>query len=247
MNLKKIILIITLILIISLVLISTLYYLIKIKQLSINKFFISENDIIGVDLSKYQGEVDMKKIKNQNIKFVYIKATEGSTHTDEKFHKNWANAEENNLIAGAYHFFSFDSSGQTQAQNYIKTVGELKGKLIPVVDVEYYGDKEENPPTKEEIINELQIYLDTLEEEYNVKPMIYTRTDIYKKYLKGQFDDYKKWISSLYLPLKWEYKDNWDIWQYTDRAKLEGYKGKEKYIDLNVINKEIKLESLIVK
>ena len=39
------------------------------------------------------------------------------------------------------HFFSFDSEGEQQAVNYIQTVGKLEGKMIPVVDVEYYGDE----------------------------------------------------------------------------------------------------------
>lgn len=54
-----------------------------------------------------------------------------------------------------------------------------------------------------------------LEKEYGVKPVIYTRTEIYDKYL--------------------------------NRGELDGYTGGEKYIDLNILNKDKKLENLIVK
>ncbi len=227
----------------------TVFVLAKKKIIFINKWFVNENkSTIGVDISSYQGNVDMEKLKGQNIEFVYIKATEGSTHQDKMFEENRKNAESADLLFGAYHFFSYDSAGSSQAENFINTVGEdVKGQLLPVVDVEYYGDKEENPPAKEDVIRELTVFLNTLEDRYGTKPMIYTRSDIYEKYLEEFSGKYKVWISSLYTPLRWNYKGDWYIWQYLNRGLLEGYSGGEKYIDLNVLNKEKDLNDLIVK
>lgn len=50
------------------------------------------------------------------------------------------------LRVGAYHFFSYDSSGATQADNFIATVSKITNMLPPVVDVEFYGDKHRNLP-----------------------------------------------------------------------------------------------------
>ena len=227
----------------------TVFILAKQKKIFINKWFVNEaNSTIGVDVSAYQADINMNMLKDQNIEFIYIKATEGSAHKDARFAENWKNAEEAGLRSGAYHFFSYDSEGKTQAENFIEQVGPyLKGRLLPVVDVEYYGDKEQNPPEKEAVVRELRAYLELIEQEYGVKPMIYTRSDVYDKYLKGEFDEYKKWMSSLYTPLNWNYKDDWYIWQYLNRGVLEGYSGGETYIDLNVLNREKKLEDLIIK
>lgn len=227
----------------------TLFLLAKAKKIFINKWFVDEScSTIGVDVSAYQADIDMSRLKEQNIKFVYIKATEGSSSQDSRFAENWEKAQKAGLLSGAYHFFSYDSAGKTQAENFIKTVGpDIKGRLIPVVDVEYYGDKEQNPPEKAAVIKELKTFLETVEKQYGVQPMIYTRADIYKKYLKGEFDGYKKWISSLYTPLGWNYSGDWYIWQYLNRGELDGYSGGEKYIDLNVLNKDKSLEDLIVK
>ena len=190
----------------------------------------------------------MDRLKAQHIQFIYIKATEGSSSQDDRFAENWKNAKDAGLLSGAYHFFSYDSPGKTQAENFIKTAGpDMNGRLLPAVDVEYYGDKEQNPPEKEDVIRELTVFLELIEAEYGVKPLIYTRADIYETYLKGEFDDYKKWISSLYTPLRWNYQDDWYIWQYLNRGELEGYSGGETYIDLNVLNKDKALEDLIVK
>lgn len=227
----------------------TVFILAKTKVIFINEWFVDKNNsTIGVDISSYQADVDMEKLKEQDIQFVYIKATEGSSHQDDKFAVNWTNAEKAGLPSGAYHFFSFDTPGNTQAENYIKTVGDdLKGRLLPVVDVEYYGDKEKNPPAKEDVVRELTVFLNTLEEHYGTKPMIYTGAKIYDNYLQDFSGDYKMWISSFYTPLSWNYKGDWYIWQYLNQGKLEGYTGGEKYIDLNVLNKEKDLNDLIVK
>lgn len=227
----------------------SVFILAKQKKVFINKWFVDEkNSTVGADVSAYQADIDMNALKDQDIEFIYIKATEGSTHQDDRFAVNWENAEKAEILSGAYHFFSYDSEGKTQAENFINTVGpDLKGRLLPAVDVEYYGDKEENPPEKSDVVRELRIFLEIVEEEYGVRPIIYTRSDVYEKYLKGEFDDYKKWISSLYTPLSWNYRGDWYIWQYLNRGELEGYSGGEKYIDLNILNREKSIEDLIIE
>ena len=217
------------------------------KKVLINEWFISDEDVTGADLSMFQGDTDMNKLKEQGIRFVIIKATEGSTYQDMYFVRNWKNAEEAGLPAGAYHFFSFESSGRTQAENFIHTVGSVEGKLLPVVDVEYYGNIHVDPPAKEDVVRELQDYLDTLEAEYGVKPMIYTEPKINEKYLKGTFDAYPKWLRSVYYPLWFEAGDDWYIWQYSDRGELDGYDDSQRFIDLNVLNRKITLDTITVK
>ena len=226
----------------------TVFIQAKQKNIFINKWFVNEaKSTIGVDVSSYQEDVDMNELKAQDIEFIYIKASEGSQTQDRRFAENWENAKKAGLLSGAYHFFSYDSEGITQAENFIDAAGpDMTGRLLPAVDVEYYGDKEQNPPEKEDVVRELRIFLERVEKEYGVKPLIYTSPGIYEKYLKGEFDEYKRWMSSLYQPLSWVYKDDWYIWQYLNRGELKGYSGGERYIDLNILNKEKSLEDLIV-
>ena len=126
------------VILILLVVFAAVFGLAKAKKLFINKWFVNEKtSTIGVDLSSYQADVDMNALRDQGIAFVYKKATEGSTHRDERFPENWAHAREAGLPSGAYHFFSYDSPGATQAENYIETDRpELTGRLLTVVDVE---------------------------------------------------------------------------------------------------------------
>ena len=149
---------------VALIIFLTVFILAKQKKVFINKWFVDEqNSTIGVDVSAYQADIDMNRLKEQNIEFIYIKATEGSTIQDERFAVNWENAKNAALVAGAYHFFSYDSPGKTQAENFIKTVGtDIEGRLLPVVDVEYYGDKEQNPPDKADVVRELKVFWNCL-------------------------------------------------------------------------------------
>ena len=245
---KRIIIIVSVLLAVLVVAFFTVFLLAKKKIIFINKWFVNEEkSTIGVDVSSYQADIDMNELKAQDIEFIYIKASEGSQTKDPRFAENWEHAKNAGLLSGAYHFFSYDSEGITQAENFIDVVGpDMQGRLLPVVDVEYYGDKEQNPPKKEDVVRELRIYLERVEKEYGVKPMIYTRSDIYEKYLKGEFDEYKKWMSSLYQPLSWDYDGDWYIWQYLNRGELKGYTGGEKYIDMNVLNEDKSLDELIV-
>jgi lysozyme len=194
--------------------------------------------VCGVDVSRYQGNIDWQVIASQDITFAFIKATEGSSHQDPNFYVNWQGARESGIYVGAYHFFSFESEGATQAQNFIDTVGELDGTLPPVVDIEFYGDYAENPLSVSETRKILDDLLDTLEAYYGVKPIIYTTTKAYYRYISGGgYGDYLLWIRNTYKkPFM-----RWTFWQYSDEGKLDGYDGlqadhTEMYIDLNVYN-----------
>lgn len=222
------------------------YMLIKEKKMFVNEWFLGDA-LRGVDISSYQADVDMKSLSNQGVRFIYIKATEGSSHVDERFKENWKNAAETEMKSGAYHFFSFESSGETQAENYINTVGDLKDRLIPAVDVEMHGKTEKEPPEKDAVVRQLKIFMAVLEDEYKAKPMIYAQKDVYDKYLKDDFSGYPIWVRNVYLPAYVDFGGDWTIWQYKDRGELEGYSGGEKYIDLDVLNPGKNLDDIIVK
>ena len=180
----------------------------------------------GIDVSHYQGQIDWQQMREQGIGFAYIKATEGSSYVDECYKQNMTDAENAGIAAGAYHFFSFESPGETQAEHFIQTVGG-DGTLIPVVDVEYYGNKRQNPPDAGAVRLELTHLLQILEAQYGCKPMIYSTQPFYQRFLEGYFADYPLWIRGVYLPPV----QKWAVWQYSDLLQLSGVYGDEQYVD----------------
>jgi lysozyme len=190
----------------------------------------------GIDISSYQGEVDWCVLSKQNIDFAFIKATEGSTHVDSNYKYNIENAIKTDLRVGSYHFFSFESSGSQQADNFIKHVAKTENMLPPVVDIEFYADYKSNPPDKENVRQNLIELLEKLEASYEVKPILYATQSAYKRYISGAFSEYDIWIRDVYFTPRLEDGREWTFWQYSDKERLDGYNGVEKYIDMNVFN-----------
>ncbi len=190
-------------------------------------------EVFGVDVSAYQGVVDWEILAGQEVDFAFIKATEGSGMQDAQFKANWAGALQAGVRPGAYHFFSYDSPGETQADNFIAQVPVTEGALPPVVDLEFYGQYLEQPAGREETLAILNPLLQRLEEHYGVKPILYVTYRSYYRYLAGGgYGDYPLWFSSPgVVPVS---TGGWDFWQYSHSARLDGYYGSESRIDLNV-------------
>ena len=195
----------------------------------------SSNDypVRGVDLSSYQGTVDWKILSEQDIQFAFIKATEGSSSVDPTFRENWTSAAETDLRIGAYHFFSFESSGEKQAELFCNTVSRVSDMLPPVIDVEFYGKfRSEEDIDVPAVKKELRVLVDLLSVEFGVKPIIYADDSTYDAIVRDDFSDCNLWFRSVYSHVPSTVP--WTFWQYSNRHVLKGYEGEERYIDMNV-------------
>lgn len=215
-------------------------YLVYDGYIHVNSPAAGKYEIRGIDVSHYQGEIDWQALQEQKVRFAYIKATEGSSYIDERFAVNYAEGRNTSLKIGAYHFFSFDSPGLSQAEHFIDTVEDFEGMLAPAVDVEFYGNKKDNPPEPDQVERELKEYLALVEQAYERKPVIYATMESWELYIRGKFDEYPLWIRDIWKkPVLHSPEDDgreyrWTFWQYTNRGRLTGFSGEEKFIDLNV-------------
>ena len=200
----------------------------------INHPSTEEYPIIGVDVSSYQGDINWKILCQQNISFAYIKATEGSSYIDRKYYENYSNAIQTDLFVGAYHFFSFESTGEAQAANFCNVVEKTNLLLPSVIDVELYGDNKVDTIDTIEIRKNIRDMVDILEANYGVKPILYVDSVSYENIIKGYFDDCDLWYRSVYSAIPDSIE--WTFWQYSNRHRLKGYSGNEEYIDMNVYN-----------
>lgn len=188
----------------------------------------------GIDISRYQENINWSLLSNamidkKNIRFVFIKATEGDNHVDKYFKQNFKNAKEYGLIRGAYHFWSNKSSAKRQAFFFIAMTQLRSGDLPPVLDVETAPQHMSIKTFQENLLTWLEI----VEKEYKVKPIIYTYSKFKQEYLSdARFDKYPYWIAHYYIK-EMKYRGQWSFWQHTDVGKLPGIKG---YVDLNVFN-----------
>ena len=190
-------------------------------------------EVRGIDISHYQERINWEKLRNASIgdapvSFVFIKATEGEKLFDDNFNRNFANAKRNDLIRGAYHFFVPGVDPRKQADFYLKIAQLEPGDLPPVLDIEKKGDL-----TPEKLRRDVKLWLDLVEKEYGVKPILYTGYKFKVDYLNTpEFDAYPYWIAHYYIN-ELEYKGKWTFWQHTDCGKVSGIKG---FVDCNIFN-----------
>jgi len=189
----------------------------------------------GVDVSRWQGEIDWVKLRSQGANFAYIKATDGGDHLDPMFKKNWRAAAEAGLKRGAYHFFYWCRVASEQADWFIRNVPKDPGALPPVLDVEWNGESScKKRPSREVVLEKMRVFLERLERHYGQRPIIYTAPDFYRDNLQGAFRDYPFWLRSVAAHPAKVYPDRkWVFWQYSGSGLSHGVDGK---IDLNVFH-----------
>ena len=186
-------------------------------------------NVIGVDVSNHQGDIDWPALAGSRVTFAYIKATEGGDFRDKRFRPNWEGAKRAGLARGAYHFFTQCRSGVEQANNFIATVPREHGALPPVIDAEHMGPCRTGQKVSN-VVREITSLLDALEGHYGRRPLIYTSSDFDAAYLQGQLADEKFWVRSLFWPPAFRTRQ-WVIWQYHDAGRRAGVNGP---VDLNV-------------
>ncbi len=190
-------------------------------------------EVHGIDISHYQQTVDWEVLRNASInhspvRFVFIKATEGVSIIDEHFKDNFHQARENDLVRGAYHFYTPDVDARLQAEFFLKQVCLEPGDLPPVLDVEKKGDL-----STEELQAAVRTWLRVVEQAVGVKPIIYTGYKFKLRYLNTpEFDAYPYWIAHYYVE-KLRYEGAWHFWQHTDCGRVNGIKGD---VDCNIFN-----------
>jgi hypothetical protein len=57
----------------------------------------------GVDVSRWQGEIDWQAVKDSGIAFASVRATIGDFFTDDRFEENWQGAGDAGIFRCAYH------------------------------------------------------------------------------------------------------------------------------------------------
>lgn len=176
--------------------------------------------LFGIDISHYQGYINWTEMATSHhpIEYVFIRATMGQDGKDLRFRENWIKAKQHNYIRGAYHYYRPNENSTLQFQNYSEDVNLIDGDFIPILDIEkesLYGMDN----LRAGVLNWLQL----AEQEYGVKPLVYTGLTFYLDNLKGYIDDYPLWIAA-YSGKHRVQGVNWTFHQFTEKAIVKGIK-----------------------
>lgn len=194
----------------------------------------------GIDVSNYQKDIDWRATaKDKNIKFVYVKATEGANHKQHRYVYNIENARKHGIKVGSYHFFRTTSSVESQFRNFISIVKPEDQDLVPLIDVETRKGW-----SGEQLADSVKLFADLLEEYYGCKPMIYTGASFYNSFLSRTLKGYKLFIAR-YSKSEPRLNDaKWTLWQFSERGRIAGI---DHYVDLSRFNKGCGLKDILIK
>src|SRR5271165_528003 len=180
----------------------------------------------GIDVSKFQGEIDWNKVADSGVKFAWIKATEGGDRADERFQANWTGAKAAGIPHGAYHFVYWCRPPMEEMAFFEQNAPVEDDALPPVLDVEATPTSRtcHRHLTQEDAIAEMKVMLEEMERHYGKRPIIYTTVDFYEAILSdGAFMDYPIWVrSTKYHPAVKYGLRPWHFWQYQSDGRVAG-------------------------
>lgn len=194
----------------------------------------------GVDISKWQDDVNWTSIANSGVKFAFVRVSDGLNSKDAKFDRNWTQARAAGIYTGAYQFFRPNQSVLGQADYLLEKMGcNLAAKtcpwsdmdLPPVLDVEYRP----SGWTQTQMRNAIRTWIDRVE-QFGVEPIIYSGRYFWQDYVAStEWNDHPLWIAHYTnacpnIPSQWA---DWDFWQYTDKGSQAGVNGNT---DMNQFN-----------
>ena len=222
---------------------------------------IGSGDVMlrGIDVSHHQLSIDWQKVKNDDVTFAFIKASEGKIE-DDHFQSNWKESQDVGVIVGAYHYFRAGIAVDQQSDAFFKAVGTRHPpQLRPAVDVESIGNNlTALGITQAEFVVRLKKFCDAIEAFYDTRPIIYTNATEWKTLTDDskEFADYPLWIANYarnnpgtggvvdqpgnaipnapvepLIPPAWH--GGWYLWQYSYKGRVDGI---VPLVDLDVFN-----------
>ncbi|MET0773485.1 MAG: GH25 family lysozyme [Candidatus Limnocylindrales bacterium] len=184
----------------------------------------------GIDISKYQSRVDLQAAAQAGIRFVFVKATQGTTILDEWYARHVRAARGAGLYLGSYHFFDYRKDGTAQADwfvNAMRDAGADMNVLPPVVDVEClstFGRANQGYARAQ-----LREFADRVYQRTGRLVMVYTSKSMWNRVTGNDrtFGDHPLWVACWFtkepsvcapeplLPAGWT---SFDFWQHGPRV-----------------------------
>lgn len=174
----------------------------------------------GIDVSRWQGEVDWRKVRAAGYRFAVIRATIGDFYTDPRFYANWSGAQDAGILVSAYHVVTPDKPAESQIAYLFDVLDGRISDLPLVVDVE-----RDDGADLAEITQCIRDCLQVVRARDGRRPIIYTARWCWNRYVltSAVWQSYDLWIASYtadpVLPRDWS---TWRFWQYSERGQVSG-------------------------
>ena len=198
-----------------------------------------ENTEIGIDVSKWQGDIDFKKVKDAGATFVMIRVgsqqgVEGEYILDPYFKQNIENALANDLKVGVY-FYSYANSKKEavkQADWVLDQIKDYEITLPIAFDWECYNSFNQMELSLFGLNEVAESFLEKVEDK-GYDGMLYGS----KNYLNSiwKYHDYDVWLA--HYTDQTDYDSHYVMWQLCQDGRIDGI---NTAVDINVLYKNEK-------
>lgn len=150
----------------------------------------------GIDLSHWNGPT-LNWSKLVAFKFVFIKASQGSTFQDPQFKGYWAAAKRLGILKGAYHFWEPLEPVQAQCDNFSATLAGDTGDLPLTLDLEKWSPAAQKSPAAADVeATNILLFLQAMKTYSGKQPIIYTNPETIKWVHNTCFSKYPLWLAA---------------------------------------------------
>ena len=198
---------------------------------------VTEDCLMGIDVSRYQSTVDWQQVKEAGFSFVMIRVgyrgygQSGVMRPDDMANNHYRGAKEAGLMVGAY-FFSQATNveeAREEALYALELTKDWELDLPIVYDWEYIDENARTAEVDADTLTACAIAFCQEISDVGRKTMIYVSPWFGNMHL-DQLTEYPQWIA-LYKD-NMDYKYHFDMWQYTCTGSVPGVKGD---VDINIL------------
>ena len=202
----------------------------KINYIDYNNLYNeykTDNTKVGIDISRWQGDVDFEALKNSNVEFIMIRlggqdGLDGEYYIDSKFTQNIKGALEHGFDVGVY-FYSYAYTKKeaiNQAKYVIENLKDYKITLPIVFDWECWNKFNELGISLFDLTKVQDSFLDYVEQK-GYKGSRYGS----KNYLTNAWQDSKHLTWLAHYISSTTYEGEYFMWQRCDTGKVNGING----------------------
>ncbi len=186
----------------------------------------SSAPISGIDVARYEGDVNWATVRDEGIAFGFARTTNGTSILDEWFERNWREMRDAGVVRGAYQYFRPGQDPIAQADEMLSMIdaagGLLPEDLPPVLDLE----TDDGLPMST-VTSKAQAWLTHVEALTGKRPLVYSAA-YFGDGTMGALAGYPLWVANYVstpvgncpkVPNGWT---RWHFWQYSESGQLAG-------------------------
>lgn len=191
---------------------------------------------VGIDVSKYQKNIDWKKVKESGVEFAIIRCGyrgygSGEILMDPYFEQNISGALKNGIKVGIYFFSAAinESEAREEARWVVNVISKYRITYPVAYDFESFGLGRLQGLTAKDITNNANAFLSYIRSS-GYTPMMYASKNAYnQRWETSRITGCKFWLA--HYTSQTDYKGKYHIWQYTSKGSVPGISG---YVDMNI-------------